>query len=120
VCSSDLLSVTVVSFDAVVDGDAAAEGVEAGEAGVQVNVGEAGAEEATERGGEKEFIGGAIVGDGNERGLEGEVCSRRGSKDSPVGVAGGAEGEEILKARQATCDQPDQLGRQALGRRGEY
>jgi hypothetical protein len=38
------LSVAAESLGAVVDGDPAAEGVEAGDAGFQVNVGEAGAE----------------------------------------------------------------------------
>ena len=87
-----------------VHGDAAAEGVDVGRLAGEMRAGEAEAEEAAAD--VEEGVGrGGRVGDEEERRLGGEVG--RGHRER--GAAEGAEGEELLEARQAPRDLAEQV-----------
>lgn len=107
VADAELAAGVNVMAVAVLDGDAAAEGVELGEA-AGVGGGEAEAEDAAEGDVKEGPRGGGQAAEEEERTLGGEVGWRR-REEIPVGAAGGAEGEEVLEGRQAARDERDQL-----------
>jgi hypothetical protein len=100
------VSVVVIGV-AVVDGDAAARGLEGQR--YRIAAGEAEAEYSAERTVVEDFRARGLVRDEVEWALGREVGWLRRDQ-SPVGAAAGAEREEILEARQAASGQRDQLG----------
>lgn len=97
----------------VVDGDAAAERVEAGEPVLAAS--EAATREAIAEGEVEQGIRiGVRVLEEEERRLGGEI-GRDQWEESSVRAAAGTEGEEILKAREAPRDLADQIQREVGG-----